>query len=470
MSTHTLQDQRKTGIMAEFSQLLGPRVLGATPVKPGSRMAMDACVLTGDVEFMDRRLIMLWEFKRYLEDGAFQAGAYYGIYWEARHHSPFFKGSCCPVLLVEILGAHMRVSALYWAGRVALQPLTPLLNLQLLVNEEDHIDTLARALDALRAALGPLQAFYSEEGPELVKYGIAAASPHSTPPVPPAPYPLLAGFTSMQRVSKNNWRVFFATPQDSSTPEVVRYSFRYGIDPHRAWAAAGLAPQVHGERLLPGGWVEVRMEALLPEDGWLSLFDFAMAGQPGLAAACAAAREALVRGHSSSMAASSRAARGKANTAATGDGAARYAHGDMRPINIMVRSVKCASGGEMCSQNSEQEEEAGFSSSSDSGNSNNTFEVRFIDFEFAGECNIFCRVPSAYAMPCDMWHLTRVRACVHTCVLLCTFKVWQARRMLTLSSQFACRHRGPDPLPGHAQPKSGVACRRGQWQARHAIA
>lgn len=63
-------------------------------------------------------------------------------------------------------------------------------------------------------------------------------------------------------------RAYSATSCRDGKPVAVRFSRGYGEDAHRAWAAAGLAPQLHRVVRLAGGWLQVEMEWLGAADGW----------------------------------------------------------------------------------------------------------------------------------------------------------------------------------------------------------
>lgn len=130
-------------------------------------------------------------------------------------------------------------------------------------------------------------------------------------------------------------RVYTGTVLGTGQRVLVRVVRLYGRDAHAAWAAAGLAPQLLQCKRLPGGWYQVEMELLEEEDGWVEL---AFWRSSDIEAAVRAAQAALEDAHK-----------------VQGPEQQVFAHGDARVMNVMVRSK-----GE-------------------------SFEVKFIDFEVAGE-------------------------------------------------------------------------------------
>ena len=118
-----------------------------------------------------------------------------------------------------------------------------------------------------------------------------------------------------------------------------------GLAVQRAWAAAGLAPEVLDSVQLPGRFTMVTMAFLAPEAGWRSLFDVPASAR-GAALRCA--QQALKRAHALPV------------TFGTGSESVA-AHGDCRSANVMVRRV---------------------------GQAGEEYEVRFIDFDWAGAAGV----------------------------------------------------------------------------------
>jgi hypothetical protein len=261
-------------------------------------------------------------------DSNFQGATYYGIFWQARQHSPYLQRTCCPALLLEVVGPHLRVSALYWLQQVVVRPLTPLVNLLWFEDDHEHMKSVARVLAAIRTAQQELSALYS-----------SMQAPSITPSSRPAflrqgmPYPM-ADYAEPARITSGK-RIYTATAPSSGQQVVVRFLRRYGVDAHAAWAAAGLAPQLHQVKQLPGGWLQVEMELLDKGSGWYELGNCPV---EDVEAATSAARAALQQAHQ-----------------VCGPEQQAFVHGDARVQNVMVRRM------------------------------GQSFDVRFVDFEYAGE-------------------------------------------------------------------------------------
>ncbi len=137
--------------------------------------------------------------------------------------------------------------------------------------------------------------------------------------------------------------LYTATPLggDVRTRVVVKFARHYGIEAHQEWARLNLAPALHRFKYLPGGFVMVEMELLDPAS-WMTLYQLSRQDPTRAESATAAALAELERAYH--------------------EGAKRFVHGDARPANCMVRR-----------------------SSAGSGSGSGGWEVRFVDFEFAGE-------------------------------------------------------------------------------------
>ena len=118
---------------------------------------------------------------------------------------------------------------------------------------------------------------------------------------------------------------------------LVKFTQQYGIATHKAWAAAGLVPQLVAEpSKLPGGWLQIEMEYLSPNveqglSGWLTL-SYLLKRQPPptehlekLLPNPAAQQSLIPRARQLLEAAHSQLVDGRA-----------AAHGDARPDNILV--------------------------------------------------------------------------------------------------------------------------------------
>ncbi|PNW88421.1 hypothetical protein CHLRE_01g028650v5 [Chlamydomonas reinhardtii] len=371
-------------------------------------------------------------------DSNFQGACYYGVFWGTRPGSPYKQNTCCPALLLEVAGPMLRVSALYWARTVVIRPLTSMMNLLWMEDNEAYMLSVAQVMAAIKAGVTELVAFYQQPPPAL--------PPAMPPGVDLLPYPLLesngrysnavpepigrwvyradarrarrsnstSSITSSGSTGAGASTSCASSASDiSSERVVVRFVRRYSADAHRAWAAAGLAPALYAVRPLAGGWRLLEMELLSKEAGWVNLAQLVVAAADAAAAAAAAAHGGGGGGGATAAAAaegrdgaswaaadgtipavaamqravaSARAALDRAHavqSARRGRGPGRavvFAHGDVRPQNIMVRPQEGGRAGLGAGGGSDE-------SNADAGGGGvggEEYDVRFLDFEFAG--------------------------------------------------------------------------------------
>jgi hypothetical protein len=94
-------------------------------------------------------------------DACYQATAYYAHFYGSRTSSPLFQHTPCPTVLLEILGPHIRVSALSWMGeKVSVVPMTTHVHTLILQHDIQHAYHLARLLGALRHCITELSDWY----------------------------------------------------------------------------------------------------------------------------------------------------------------------------------------------------------------------------------------------------------------------------------------------------------------------
>jgi hypothetical protein len=168
-----------------------------------------------------------------------------------------------------------------------------------------------------------------------------------------------------------------ANSSSGAFPCILKFSRRYGTDAHRAAVAANAAPKMYAVADLPGGWVATLMEYLAPEEGWRHY---------GGSDAPAPEREAVRAAYQRALA---------------DHGAV---HGDLRSVNILVRyrsefaefgcgavtavtsglrelSLRVVSAG---AGDAPLPQAVAASLSAPAA----AYEVRFVDFEFAGTAGI----------------------------------------------------------------------------------
>ncbi len=361
---HFLQADYETLLQALLSTYLGKYVYKLGP-EPTSTMLTDGMVVLNPQDSKRQ-----WRSCAFLEvkvdlgvagDSSFQGTAYYGLFWKSRCTSIYFQRTCCPALLLEAVGPHLRVSALYWLDKVTVRPLTPLINLLRLDDDPDSMLRLASTLASVKATMQELYSFYSPQQQEQLLQPAAAQPPGRAAGLLAAmPYPL-ADYQQAMRIGDSKL-VYRAMPSSDGKPAVVRFCRGYGEAAHRAWAAAGLAPQLHRVVWLPGGWLQVEMEWLGAPDGWQELTSIK---EPAAAAAAsAAALAALQQAHG-----------------VQGGGGQRFAHGDMRVRNVMVRQPAGTSGGG-CGSGGGSSGTGGGGGSGAGGAG--AYDIRFIGFGWSG--------------------------------------------------------------------------------------
>lgn len=94
-----------------------------------------------------------------------QGNLYYYQFWrhEPRCYSNLHQFSCCPALLLELVGPSLRVSGLAFADRVMCQPLMPAISLlNMAALDREQMAAAAQALVALRCSVHANRQSYSD--------------------------------------------------------------------------------------------------------------------------------------------------------------------------------------------------------------------------------------------------------------------------------------------------------------------
>ncbi|KAG2438212.1 hypothetical protein HXX76_005815 [Chlamydomonas incerta] len=195
-------------------------------------------------------------------------------------------------------------------------PLTPYLHLfNMLRCQPDHMVRVALVLRALKSGIGLLL-----DACGRLQQPTAAAALQR-------PYPLRpgSGYRDVRPIGAGVYHpLYFAVLDgDGGNSRAVAVKFaRMSADAlrvHRAWAAAGLAPEVVSTRRLPCGLIMLVMELLAPEDGWVMFYSLPPRRQQQLHGAVVAA---LARAHA---------------VVVDADRGLCGVHADMRQANVMVR-------------------------------------------------------------------------------------------------------------------------------------
>ena len=260
--------------------------------------------------------------------------------------------SCCPALLLELVGPSLRVSGLAFADQVMCQPLTPAISLLTMAAlDREQMAAAAQAFVAVRCTVHAVRQSYSDlqqkfpllQQPDALQQHYAARAQQlllgqqmHEGLVPRdlllqrLPYHLQVPCVNVQRLMPT--KQLYVVACQNHQPRLVKYTQSYGVDVHKVWAAAipAMAPPLFSCLRLPGGWWEVQMELLSTQDGWLRL-DEAPQHRPAAVRALRHAHRLVVDQNQYGV------------------------HGDARDVNVFVRLVH---GGNV--------------------------DVRFVDFDWAG--------------------------------------------------------------------------------------
>ena len=129
----------------------------------------------------------------------------------------------------------------------------------------------------------------------------------------------------------------------------------YGEDAHRAAAAAGVAPALHGVARLPGGWVVVVMELLPPTGGWRQYSAHDASQREAALAACQ-----------------------------RGVHAAGFVDGDLRAANVLVRRQRRGLPLPPHSEAAQPPPPAEAAAAASPASSSPPWDVRLLDWDWAG--------------------------------------------------------------------------------------
>ncbi|EFJ08945.1 hypothetical protein SELMODRAFT_428489 [Selaginella moellendorffii] len=225
----------------------------------------------------------------------------YALFWDMVGAKERYIDTCYPAFLMELVGCNLRISAMAKLDKVVCQPLTHFVNLLPIQGlDPDMVSDAVRVLVAFKRCLGLLDDYY---------WNAPAGTGERQLWNMDVPYPLHEAGKVVKQFG--NKLVYLVEPLG-----VVKLAKRYGVEVHRAWAAAGFAPALYEVRALAGGWMEVKMEYLGRENGWEMLAECEDADEM---------RDQAV--------AALRSAHGVPVSSNGGVGV----HGDARDVNVMVR-------------------------------------------------------------------------------------------------------------------------------------
>jgi len=211
-------------------------------------------------------------------DSWLQSSLYYAGLVREQQRKHQGQAFAWPVLLLEVVGPLLRISALVFTTRVVCEPLTPLLNLlDLHLHQPDQVMAVVRAMAAFRCTLHSMAQDAAHGGLPPVRCITSMAPRHASLPLPChlAQHVAGSGAVRVKELVPGSSRLLFLVEEgpevEGHTRYLVKYTRSYGTSVHRAWAAAGLAPQLLRLELLPGGWLAVTLQYLALEDGWVGL-------------------------------------------------------------------------------------------------------------------------------------------------------------------------------------------------------
>ncbi|KAI5077063.1 hypothetical protein GOP47_0009128 [Adiantum capillus-veneris] len=332
--------------MEEFNQLIGDYLGEAI----NQVVVASSCTTDGSL-LVKKYTAYLSEVKKDEVNTLFQAMQYYALFLSKMTRDET-KRTFCPCFLVELVGVCIRISGLAFFSKVACQPLTPFMHCYINSYDTADMDSLCRAMLALKKGVSELREYYN-------------AHPNPPPTVDKRiPYPLQE--QQMQYVKRIGAQklLFVVEMEPSGERRLCKFCKRYGKGVHETWAQAGLAPKLFKCGEIPGGWIAVEMEYLSPDD-WKSVHQWCNNQLPEIdqSRLWSAVNSALQRAFnlecemeylsaddwkSVQQLCSSVSKRDESALLLAVENAVKsvlklkheVAHGDMRPPNVMARAVE----------------------------------------------------------------------------------------------------------------------------------
>ncbi|KAK9825790.1 hypothetical protein WJX74_007851 [Apatococcus lobatus] len=182
--------------------------------------------------------------------------SFLSFYSYLREHRTSTEGKRCSCFLTVVMGPWICVGALCRENGISFSALTPLVPLMLYDSAaQTSVVNLCWSLHTVT------QLMQRGEPLPLIQDAMQLGGL-------PLPYPL-HGFHVREKLSGvESWLVYLIDLDGDVA--VAKLADRYGWAVHKAWADAGVAPQLHLEhcRELAGSWKLIIMEYLKPEKGW----------------------------------------------------------------------------------------------------------------------------------------------------------------------------------------------------------
>lgn len=187
-------------------------------------------------------------------DPSLQNAAYYS---KRLLSTPAVKDSRLPMLLLDIAGPNLSISAAILGSKVTIDPLVTIN----LASARHDLPKFVPILAALRVAIAELEKYYSQDPLPTVDHGQLRYPYFNTIPGTGMKLAYTEQLTSLPNRLVFKAATYSDREESHSDPFViVKFCRDYGTDAHRACAAAGTAPRLIHTETLPGGWTVVVME------------------------------------------------------------------------------------------------------------------------------------------------------------------------------------------------------------------
>ncbi|KAH8112793.1 hypothetical protein DFH11DRAFT_1603973 [Phellopilus nigrolimitatus] len=163
-------------------------------------------------------------------DAILQAAGSYVKCVMDRSFADFWKKSCCPMILIAMMGPFLCVMGAIFLDRPVIEPLTDMiLYMDQPEDAGERIGTLARLLQALKNAHDRLNTYYTSFEPRLRSY-VSEGSTFT--------------FSFDEPVSENKL-LWYATSEQTRERLVIKFTKHYDIASHELLSEAGYAPHLY---------------------------------------------------------------------------------------------------------------------------------------------------------------------------------------------------------------------------------
>ncbi|MCO5597523.1 hypothetical protein L7F22_051601 [Adiantum nelumboides] len=154
-----------------------------------------------------------------------------------------FLSFCCPMLIIEVVESTLRVGGAAFLDKPCHQPFTLYLHILRFQQDQDHWETVSRALGSIRVAIASLVEFYLN----LQRWRVGE-----------------------RYYRQSGSSLYFICITLDGKQRIIKICQRYGDKVHAQWAEKGYALAFH-HAVLQGGWLVINMKYYVEEDGWRPL-------------------------------------------------------------------------------------------------------------------------------------------------------------------------------------------------------